>query len=180
MPSITITYGYSRERPDLKQFIVDLMSVSDADAPLYFRAADGNEADKAVFADLINDFKQQRDVDALFVADSALYSQENLESMAGLSWLTRVPQTLTEAKRLLSELGEDDFEKSSLPGYNIAQRQVSYGGMLQRWLIVASDEAQRRVGKQLRPWRSKGVRTTRRYGHCAGAAFTVNKMPSRP
>lgn len=149
MPSITITYGYSREqRPDLKQFVLDLMSTSDADVPLYFRAADGNETDKAVFADLINDFKQQLDVDALFVADSALYSQENLESMAGLSWLTRVPQTLTEAKRLLSELDEDDFEKSSLPGYKIAERQVTYGGILQRWLVVASDDAQRRVGKQ--------------------------------
>jgi transposase len=149
MPSITITYGYSREhRPDLKQFVLDLMSTSDADVPLYFRAADGNETDKAVFADLINDFKQQLDVDALFVADSALYSQENLESMAGLSWLTRVPQTLTEAKRLLSELDKDDFEKSSLPGYRITERQVTYGGILQRWLIVASDDAQRRAGKQ--------------------------------
>lgn len=43
MPSISITYGYSRaHRPDLKQFVVDLMSTSDADVPLYFRAADGN------------------------------------------------------------------------------------------------------------------------------------------
>lgn len=149
MPSISITYGYSREqRPDLKQFIVDLMSTSDSDVPLYFRAADGNEADKGVFADLINDFRQQLDVEALFVADSALYSQENLERMAGLSWLTRVPQTLKDAKQLLRELDEDEFEKSSLPGYKLAQRQLSYGGILQRWLIVASDEAQRRVGKQ--------------------------------
>jgi len=149
MASITITHGYSREqRPDLKQFVVDLMSVSDADVPLYFRVADGNEADKAVFADLINDFKQQLDVDALFVADSALFSQENLESMAGLSWLTRVPQTLKEAKRLLSELDEDDFKESSLPGYEIAERQVSYGGIPQRWLVIASDDAQRRAGKQ--------------------------------
>lgn len=149
MPSITITYGYSREhRPDLKQFVVDLMSVSDADVPLYFRAADGNEADKAVFADLINDFKRQVDIDALFVADSALFSQENLQSMAGLSWLTRVPQTLKEAKRLLSELDDADFQQSAVPGYKIAERQVTYGGILQRWLVIASDEAQTRAGKQ--------------------------------
>lgn len=117
------------------------MSVSDADVPLYFRAADGNEADKAVFADLINDFKQQLDVDALFVADSALYSQENLERMAGLSWLTRVPQTLTEAKRLLSE-PLADFETSGVPGYRIAQKQVTYADIPQRWLIVESAAAQ--------------------------------------
>lgn len=149
MASISITHGYSREqRPDLKQFVVDLMSVSDADVPLYFRAADGNEADKAVFADLVNDFKQQLDVDALFVADSALFSQQNLESMAGLSWLTRVPQTLKEAKRLLSELDDADFQQSAVPGYRIAQRQVTYGGILQRWLSIASDDAQTRAGKQ--------------------------------
>ncbi len=149
MPSITITYGYSREqRPDLKQFVVDLMNTSDADVPLYFRAADGNEADKAVFADLINDFKQQLDIDALFVADSALFSKENLESMAGLSWLTRVPQTLKEAKRLLGELDDNDFQQSAVPGYKIAERQVTYGGILQRWLVIASDDAQTRAGKQ--------------------------------
>jgi transposase len=149
MPSITITYGYSREqRPDLKQFVVDLMSTSDADVPLYFRAADGNEADKAVFADLIKDFKQQVDIDALFVADSALFSKENLKSLSGLSWLTRVPQTLKEAKRLLSELDEDDFKASSISGYRIAERQVTYGGILQRWLVIASDDAQTRAGKQ--------------------------------
>lgn len=149
MPSITITYGYSREqRPDLKQFVVDLMSVSDADVPLYFRAADGNEADKAVFADLVNDFKQQLNVNALFVADSALFSQENLTSLASLSWLTRVPQTLKEAKQLLSELDEVDFQQSAVPGYKIAQRQVTYGGILQRWLVIASDDAQTRADKQ--------------------------------
>jgi transposase len=148
MPSIAITYGYSRERrPDLKQFIVDLMSTSDSDVPLYFRAADGNEADKAVFAELIEDFKEQLDVDALFVADSALFSQENLESMASLSWLTRVPQTLKEAKRLLGELEEADFQQSAVPGYKIAERRVSYADIPQRWLIVESDAA-KGAGKQ--------------------------------
>ncbi len=151
MPSISITHGYSREhRPDLKQFVVNLMSTSDADVPLYFRAADGNEADRAVFADLIKNFKAQVDIEALFVADSALFSQENLKSMAGLSWLTRVPQTVKEAKRLLSQLDEKDFEASEVSGYQIAQRQVSYGGILQRWLIVASDDAQTRNSKQQR------------------------------
>lgn len=149
MPVITITHGYSREhRPDLKQFVMDLISTSDADVPLYFRAADGNEADKAVFAELIKDFKEQVDLEVLFVADSALFSKENLQSLAELSWLTRVPQSVKEAKRLLSELDEGDFEASSVPGYRIAERQVSYGGILQRWLVIASDDAKARSSKQ--------------------------------
>lgn len=43
--AIEITYGYSRDhRPDLKQFIMDLMCSGDGDIPLYLRVADGNEA----------------------------------------------------------------------------------------------------------------------------------------
>jgi transposase len=41
---IEITYGYSRDhRPDLKQFIIDLMCSGDGDIPLYLRVGDGNE-----------------------------------------------------------------------------------------------------------------------------------------
>ena len=49
---INITYGYSREhRPDLKQFIVDLICSGDGDIPLYLRVADGNESDQAIKGD---------------------------------------------------------------------------------------------------------------------------------
>jgi transposase len=41
--AIHITQGYSRDhRPDLKQFIVDLMCSGDGDIPLYLRVGDGN------------------------------------------------------------------------------------------------------------------------------------------
>src|SRR5215210_6636618 len=72
---IRLTYGYSRNhRPDLKQFVVDLMSTGDGGVPLFFRVADGNEADQATFAELIRQFKARLDLETLFVADSALYS----------------------------------------------------------------------------------------------------------
>lgn len=58
---IEITYGYSRDhRPDLKQFIVDLISSGDGDVPLFLRVADGNEADKAVFAKILCEFREQQ------------------------------------------------------------------------------------------------------------------------
>ncbi|MHC5731247.1 MAG: IS1634 family transposase, partial [Nostoc sp.] len=51
---IEITYGYSRDhRPDLKQFILDLMCSGDGDIPLYLRVGDGNESDSAMFATII-------------------------------------------------------------------------------------------------------------------------------
>ena len=65
--AIAITHGYSRDhRPDLKQFIVDLMCTGDGDVPLYLRVADGNESDRAIFAQLIREFNREWDIDALF------------------------------------------------------------------------------------------------------------------
>jgi len=58
--SLTITHGYSRDhRPDLKQFIVDLMCSGDGDVPLYLRVADGNESDQAIFAQLMKNCREQ-------------------------------------------------------------------------------------------------------------------------
>jgi transposase len=45
--AIHITHGYSRDhRPDLKQFIVDLVCSGDGDIPLYLRVGDGNETSR--------------------------------------------------------------------------------------------------------------------------------------
>jgi transposase len=67
---IEITYGYSRDhRPDLKQFILDLISSGDGDVPLFVRVADGNEADNAVFAKILCKFREQLTLDSLITAE---------------------------------------------------------------------------------------------------------------
>ena len=67
---IQITYGYSRDhRPDLKQFILDLICSGDGDVPLFLRVASGNESDNSVFASICQEFKQQLNLDSLMVAD---------------------------------------------------------------------------------------------------------------
>src|SRR5215213_1468255 len=148
--AISITHGYSRDqRPELKQFIVELMVSGDGDVPLFCRIADGNEADKAVFARLIQDFRSQVDLDTLFVADSALYGADSLGRMSDLKWLTRVPLTLAEAKRVLSEIEEDAFEESALSGYRIAQVGSNYAGIPQRWLVVESEARREAASEQL-------------------------------
>jgi len=89
---IKITYGYSRDhRPDLKQFILDLICSSDGDVPLFLRVGSGNESGRAVFTSICQEFKQQLNLDSLMVADSALYSAPNLSMLTNLRWLTRVP-----------------------------------------------------------------------------------------
>jgi transposase len=137
---IHITHGYSRDkRADLKQFIIDLICSGDGDVPLYLRVADGNEADKAVFAKLMQEFRQQFCLDVLMVADSALYSAPNLKLLQGLRWISRVPLTVAEAKRLVDQLDEQEFVATSLPGYRIVERNSFYGGVTQKWVIVESE-----------------------------------------
>jgi transposase len=56
---LKITHGYSRDkRPDLKQFMIDLICTGDGDIPLYFRVGDGNESDQKVFAQIIQEYQK--------------------------------------------------------------------------------------------------------------------------
>lgn len=155
--AISITHGYSRDhRADLKQFVMDLMCSGDGDIPLYLRVADGNEADKAVFAQLMQQFKGPLNWDALFVADSALYCQENLQALAGLRWLSRVPATLNEAKEHLQDTSDAAFVASRIAGYRIASVESEYGGMKQRWLGVESEKRKASDLQQLSEQVAKG------------------------
>jgi len=54
----------------------------DGDIPLYLRVGDGNESDSAMFATLLADFKRQWQIDALFVADAALYTRESATNVS--------------------------------------------------------------------------------------------------
>jgi transposase len=75
---VKVTYGYSRDhRPDLKQFVMNLICLGDGDIPVWMEIADGNQSDKARFAELCQEFKKKWTFDGLWVADGALYSADN-------------------------------------------------------------------------------------------------------
>ncbi len=139
---IKITYGYSRDkRPDLKQFMLDLIVSGDGDIPLFLRTGDGNETDKAVFGQILADFKKQVNFDSIHVADSALYSQENLLLIKDLKWITRVPLSIKAAQHLVTEITEKELVKSSENlGYSFVIKTSNYGGIAQRWLVVESEK----------------------------------------
>jgi transposase len=121
---IQITYGYSRDhRPDLKQFILDLICSGDGDVPLFLRVASGNESDNSVFASIFQEFKKQLNLDSLMVADSALYTAPNLEMLTNLRWLTRVPLSLKQAQQLVSQLNESEFHDGSVTGYRWSEHK---------------------------------------------------------
>jgi transposase len=139
--TINLTYGYSRDhRPDLKQYLMNLMSSSDGDIPLFFQVGNGNESEKTRFPWLIKEFKKQWTLDEIevFVADSALYSAENLSTLGEIPWISRVPLTLKEAKQLVETLSSQQFSPSQIQGYTIAEITNRYGGIEQRWLVIES------------------------------------------
>ena len=163
---IEITYGYSRDhRPDLKQFILDLICSGDGDVPLFLRVASGNESDNSIFASICQDFKNKLNLDSLMVADSALYTAPNLEMLTNLRWLTRVPLSLKQAQQLVSQLNESEFHDSAVTGYRWSEHKSNYGGITQRWLVVESslrrEADQRKLEKKLKKAESEGHKKLR-------------------
>ena len=151
---IQITHGYSRDhRRDLKQFTLQLISCGDGDVPLFFKVGNGNDADKAVFTEVIGEFQQQWRAAApeVFAMDSAFYCQENLKALerSATAWITRVPATIAEVPHLLQTLPSEVFTDSSISGYRIAEVGSLYAGIPQRWLVVESDARRRADLKQL-------------------------------
>ena len=165
---IIITKGYSRDhRPDLKQCVLDLITSSDGDIPLLMRAGDGNEADKAVFGKILVEFKKQIIFDSIMVCDSALYSQENLQLIQHIKWISRVPMTIKKAKELVQSVEIEDIDSEelkkradlNLDGYKWKEEIVHYGGIKQVWLIVESEKRKNsdleKLDKKLKKERDK-------------------------
>ncbi len=152
---IEIKQGYSKDhRPDLKQVVLSLVTNGPSSMPLWMEALDGNSSDKASFHETlkkISEFQQQIDVKTKFkwVADSALYTKEKLLKNNDYKWLTRVPEIIGEAKRLVEKPEEEIDWIDQEKGYKTCSFTSFYGGIKQRWLLVFSEQAYQREIKSL-------------------------------
>lgn len=158
--SVEITYGHSKDhRPDLKQFITEMVCSHDGSVPLSFQVSSGNQSDQAVFGKRLHAFAQQWDVEGILVADAALYSIENLAKLGALQWITRVPLTLSEAQALVTDLAAEDFVDSERPGYRLSSVCSTYGDIKQLWVVVENqgriESDHRQVDKQVEKARQK-------------------------
>ncbi|NET91266.1 MAG: IS1634 family transposase [Kamptonema sp. SIO1D9] len=138
---VKITYGYSKDnRPDLKQFMMNLICSHDGDVPLWVEIGNGNDSDTKEFSRLMREYKSQLKWDSLIVVDSAFYSQENLQLSQSISWLSRVPVTIKLAKKLIEEITAEELQPSHFKGYRYKELEKTYGGIPQRWLVVESEK----------------------------------------
>ena len=153
---IQLTRGYSRDhRPDLNQVMLDLIVEHQAGIPVLMKPLSGHTSDRRDFGQVVTAHVQQLQATygtTYLVADSALYSAENLQKLAdtGTTWITRVPATLTEAQHALEQASPE----AMIPlkeGYRYHVRASTYGGVAQRWVLISSEhrraQARRTVDK---------------------------------
>jgi hypothetical protein len=92
-------------RPDLKQVVVQLITSQWSLLPIWLEVLSGNSSDKESFAPSVEGYCKQLGASEqpYFGIDSAGYAADNLKTLEKMRWLMRVPETLGEAKRLVSE-----------------------------------------------------------------------------
>jgi transposase len=149
--AIRLTHGYSRDhRPDLRQWVMNLVCADSGGIPLLYAPGDGNQSDRAELARLVRRYRESLNLGEVVVLDGASYSQENLWTLEGFGWILRVPASLKEAQQLLQ--GEPPAEAwlPLLPGYRGLEVEREYGGVRQRWLLVESQERARLAEEELK------------------------------
>jgi transposase len=143
--TLAVTYGYSRDhRADLKQWMLALATTRQGDVPLYLQALDGAASDKVSLVAAVEALATQlaaaeaaEEEAPLFVADSGLYSAENVArlSAAGVRWISRVPETSAPARAALHaalEVGEDAWTHDG----SLAWAAASQAPAGERWVVA--------------------------------------------
>jgi transposase len=156
-PVVHITRGYSREqRPDLHQVGLALIVEPQAGIPVLMKPLSGNSSDGQEFGQVVKEHIAQLPTTygiPYVVADSALYSDENLQHLAKtqIKWITRVPATLSDAQAALAQAAPQAMQPLT-EGYRYHALTSTYGGVEHRWLLIASEprqpQAKRTVDKQ--------------------------------
>jgi transposase len=163
---IAITYGYSRDhRADLKQWMLALATTHDGDVPLFLQPLDGNSSDKVSLLSAITAIQTQlREAEeeaSVYVADNGIYSESNMQllNQASVKWVSRVSETMTEAKALIQE-GSESWQQSEDGTVHWFSRELELPQGRERWVVVytqaslqrAQQTLQRQVSKAQTKW----------------------------
>ena len=150
---VKIRHGYAKDkRFDLKQVTLGLITSYQTAIPRYMQGFDGNASDKETLVTMIQNFVQcfkEGESIGIFVSDSGIYSADNInEGLKSVEWITRVPETISEAKKLVDTTQRIDLQVStSFSGYSYKAVRSDYGGVAQRWLLFHSEPLEKAVRK---------------------------------
>jgi len=108
-PGPVVARGHSKDkRPDLKQIMVELLCV-DRGVPVFGRTLDGNSSDKNSNNRILSRIGAAMARHGLgpgafiYVADSAMVTEENLDAIGSNLFVTRLPLTYGECARAVAE-----------------------------------------------------------------------------
>ena len=150
---IKLTYGHSKDhRPDLKQAIMSLVVSGKGSIPIWMEPQDGNSSDKKTFHETIKKVRAfQKELQGCpefkWVADSALYDKEKLLKHSDFLWISRVPETINEARKLVEKPDQEIIWVDREKGYKTALFYSNYGDVKQRWMLVYSEQSYQREKK---------------------------------
>jgi len=149
---IEITHGYSKDhRPDLKQFVISL--IVSKGLPIFIQTLSGNTSDKTHFRELVLKYgKSLEEIwgNRIWIWDSAFYTADNLRKVGkSFKWISRVPETISDAKELLRSSDVKSMIQTKMDGYYLLSTTVTYGEVLQRWIVVYSEKAYKRQVKTI-------------------------------
>ena len=165
---LRITYGHSKDnRPDLKQFLLQTLCV-EHNIPIMGGCEDGNSSDKT------NNNKVLKNVSAwmakhglaagafIYVADSAMVTEDNLKSVGENLFITRLPFNYSECAQVVTEAVERDewgevgviartkpTRNRPVSSYRVAEREVSLYGQPYRGIVVHSTAHDKRRQKRI-------------------------------
>jgi transposase len=146
--AVSITYGYSRDhRADLKQWMLALATTQGSEVPLFLRPLDGNSSDQVSLVAAVEALQEQlrapeEKESSIYVADSGVYSQANMQRLnaAQILWVSRVPETSVAAREELRSAlpTPEDWQESEEGEMRWCSRQVDLPQGQERWVIVST------------------------------------------
>jgi len=155
---IEVTYGYSRDhREDLKQWMLALVTSGEG-IPQFLQPRDGNASDKRALLEavtaLTQHLRESGETPGVYVADSGLYSAENMTQLnhASVQWVSRVPETSSAAQAIVQERLESSIETAeawqhSADGarqwWSRELRELAQGQ--ERWIVVRTRDGEERA-----------------------------------
>jgi transposase len=167
-PPFKIVHGHSKDhRPDLKQFVVSLLC-AEGKVPLWGKLEDGNASDKTLNNELLSKVagrivEQGMAEEAfIYIADSAMVTEANLEAAANQPFITRLPATYAQCQRVIKkavaadrwhDVGQIATTKptKNRPAvlYRISESKVELYGKSYRVVVVHSSSHDRRRQKKI-------------------------------
>jgi hypothetical protein len=174
---VPMTRGYSRDhRPDFNPVMLELIVAHQAGIPILMQPLSGNRRDAQDFSDAVRTHVQQWQTTyglTSLVADSALYSEANLQKLAQppMQWITRVPATVNAAQTVLAQ-ADPQALASLQAGYRNRELTSTYGGIAPRWGLIDAESRRAQVHRTIdKPWRQRSDKEINALKKLCGTAF---------